>query len=168
MVRRNNSQNNDTEDDDNYQEVDPEPAGGWTRPDHTPAGQVIIETGRGNSVNIDAGEPFQATIERIADEANYGGYFRVFLNGEEIVDPTTAPRTLEEGMRVTLTPYDKVGTDDAITYQQEGNILTIRVALSAGVPSKSSGKNLVKASTGGFQAIPGTDLRLNLMVIAPR
>jgi hypothetical protein len=68
-----------------------------------------VETGRGQSVPIQPGQPFIETVEHIADEAHYGGYFRVFLNSEEIVDPATAPETFQPGMRVTITPFDKVG-----------------------------------------------------------
>ena len=46
-------------------------------------GSVHIETGRGQTA---VGQPFGSTIERIAEEAHYGGYFRVFLNGEEILN----------------------------------------------------------------------------------
>jgi len=49
----------------------------------------------------------------------------------------------------------------------EGNVLTIKVPVGAGVPS-SSGKSLVVASSNGFVAVPGTDLKLSLNVIKPR
>lgn len=70
---------------------------------------VVVETGRGSSVRAAVGAPFAETIERIADQANYGGYFRVYLNGGEIVDPTNAPPRIEAGMRIAITAYDKVG-----------------------------------------------------------
>ncbi len=50
----------------------------------------------------------------------------------------------------------------------EGNVLTLKVPLSAGVPSRSSGKTLVVASSNGFMEVPGTDLKLSLNVIKPR
>jgi hypothetical protein len=71
---------------------------------------VKVETGRGNVVDALVGAPFEATINRIADMANYGGYFKVFLNGSELVDPETAPSTIQAGMRIALTSYDKVGS----------------------------------------------------------
>ena len=72
-------------------------------------GVVPVETGRGSAVDVPVGSPFVSTLERIADEANYGGYYRVFLNGEEIVEPGEAPETIEEDMRLQITSYDKVG-----------------------------------------------------------
>ena len=70
---------------------------------------IFVETGRGEAVPVNAGDPFFATVSAIADRANYGGYFRVFLNGEEIVNPEEAPDTIEPGMRIAVTSYDKVG-----------------------------------------------------------
>lgn len=70
---------------------------------------VHIETGRGQTTEVQSGAPFVATIERVADEAHYGGYFRPFLNGVEIVEPEDAPDTIEAGMRIVITAYDKVG-----------------------------------------------------------
>lgn len=80
---------------------------GWT-PEVPPA-EILVETGRGNTISVPAGSLFKETVERIADEASYGGYFRVFLNGEEVVEPEEAPQTIEQGMRVAITSYDKVG-----------------------------------------------------------
>jgi len=79
----------------------------WTNP--IPENQVFIETGRGTSVPINVGANFVDTVERIAHQSAYGGYYRVFLNGSEIVEPSDAPQTIEDGMRIVLTPYDKVG-----------------------------------------------------------
>jgi len=84
---------------------------GWT-PDNTniPAGETVtIETGRGNAVQVPVGANFVQTIERVADQASYGGFFRVYLNGDEIVDPTRSPETIQPGMRIAITSYDKVG-----------------------------------------------------------
>ena len=49
----------------------------------------------------------------------------------------------------------------------EGNKLTITCNLGSGVPS-SSGKTLVVATTNGFQAVAGSDIRVSLNVIKPR
>ena len=70
---------------------------------------VIIETGRDQSVEVPAGSPFVETVEKAAGDANYWGYYRVFLNGTEVCDPSNAPDTIEPGMRVQITSYDKVG-----------------------------------------------------------
>ncbi len=70
---------------------------------------IFVETGRGEAVPVNAGDPFFATVSDIADRANYGGYFRVFLSGEEIVNPEEAPESIEPGMRIAITSYDKVG-----------------------------------------------------------
>ena len=75
----------------------------------TGGGSVNIETGRGQTAEVQVGAPFQETIERVADEAHYGGYFRVFLNGDELLDPNEAPTVVEAGMRIAITSYDKVG-----------------------------------------------------------
>lgn len=80
--------------------------GGVEQPD---TGFVHIETGRGQTSEVPVGAPFQESIERVADETHYGGYFRVFLNGEELINPEEAPEKIEAGMRIALTSYDKVG-----------------------------------------------------------
>jgi len=85
-----------------------EAPGGWGA-EIAVGGSVYIETGRGQTAQVQAGTPFKEAIERVADEFHYGGYFRVFLNGSEIVDPDDAPQTIEPGMRIALTSYDKVG-----------------------------------------------------------
>lgn len=90
-------------------ETAPEESRGWA-PEAREAGEsVFVETGRGQAVEVQLGAPFTETIERIAEEAHYGGYFRVFLNGEELVDPEDSPETIEPGMRIAITSYDKVG-----------------------------------------------------------
>jgi len=48
-----------------------------------------------------------------------------------------------------------------------GNKLTITADLGSGVPS-STGKTLVVATTNGFQAVAGTDIRVSLNVVKPR
>ena len=52
-------------------------------------------------------------------------------------------------------------------FKVTGNKLTITVTLEKGTLS-SSGKSLVVASTGGFTAVEGTDLKVNLNVIKPK
>ena len=47
-----------------------------------------------------------------------------------------------------------------------GNKLTITCEIGQGVPS-SSGKSLVVASTNGFAAVTGSDLKISLNVIRP-
>ena len=49
----------------------------------------------------------------------------------------------------------------------ENNKLTITCTLGSGVPS-STGKSLMLATTNGFQAVAGTDVRVSLNVIKPR
>jgi len=49
----------------------------------------------------------------------------------------------------------------------DGEKLTITATLSSGVPS-STGKSLVVATTNGFMAVAGTDIRVSLNVIKPR
>ena len=73
-----------------------------------PEGSVFVETGRGQSVEVQVGAPFAETIERLADEAHYGGFFRVFLNGEELLEPEESPTTIEPRMRIVITSFDKV------------------------------------------------------------
>lgn len=70
---------------------------------------IFIDTGRGQGVEVQPGAPFTQTVEMLADQAHYGGYFRVFLNGSEVIDPEDSPQTIEPGMRVAITAYDKVG-----------------------------------------------------------
>lgn len=105
-------------DDEREQITEEEPTGFA----HEPTGgeSVHIEVGRGNTAEVQVGAPFVETIERLAEEAHYGGYFRVFKNGEELTeDPwldaehtqlnPNYPTVIEQGMRIALTSYDKVG-----------------------------------------------------------
>jgi len=87
----------------------PEGAEEWGAGAQADEGSVYVETGRGNTAEVAVGSPFGETIERIADEAHYGGYFKVFLNGDELVNPEDAPEKIEAGMRIAITSYDKVG-----------------------------------------------------------
>ena len=49
----------------------------------------------------------------------------------------------------------------------EGNKLTITATLDSGTPS-ASGKTMVVATTNGFVAVAGTDIKVSLNVIKPR
>ena len=93
------------------QEERSEQARGWETGTPVDEGTVFIETGRGNTVEVPVGAGFAETIERIAEQANYGRFFRVFLNSSEILDPAEAPAKIEKDMRIVLTTYDKVGND---------------------------------------------------------
>lgn len=70
---------------------------------------IFVETGRGQSSEVPVGADFAPTINSVAEAAHYGGYYRVFLNGEELVNPEEAPAKIEAGMRIAITSYDKVG-----------------------------------------------------------
>ena len=81
---------------------------------------VPVETGRGQVVDVQVGAPFVETVEKLAEQAHYGGYFRVFLNEVEMTENPwlddahtqlnpTYPKTVQQGMRISLTSYDKVG-----------------------------------------------------------
>jgi len=90
------------------EEVQVTPIPRWTNQVAHPTESVFVETGRGEAVEVQAGAPFAETVEHLADQAHYGGYFRVFLNGSEILNPAESPQILEPGMRVVITSYDKV------------------------------------------------------------
>ena len=79
---------------------------GWAQATGQP---IFVDVGRGQTVEVPAGSPFASTVERLADEAHYGGYFRVFLNGSEVINPEDSPQVIESGMRIAITSYDKVG-----------------------------------------------------------
>ncbi len=49
-----------------------------------------------------------------------------------------------------------------------GNTLTITCPLGSGVPSRTSGRTLVLATTNGFTPVDGSDLKVSLNVIKPR
>jgi hypothetical protein len=76
------------------------------------AESVFIETGRGQTAEVHVGENFAETVERVSNAAHYGGYYRVFLNGDEIINPAEAPEKILSGMRIAITAYDKVGVSD--------------------------------------------------------
>lgn len=56
----------------------------------------------------------------------------------------------------------------SVEAKREGNRLVIVCEIHQGVPSRSSGKNLVVATTSGFVQVPNTDLKFSLNVIKPR
>lgn len=70
---------------------------------------VPVDVGHGNMVEAKVGADFVNTIEQIARDARYGGYYRVYLNGSEVVNPGDAPAKIEAGSRIGIAPYDKVG-----------------------------------------------------------
>ena len=70
---------------------------------------VGVDVGRGQAVSAAVGADFVNTVEKIARDAHYGGYFRVFVNGSEVVNPGDSPEKIEAGMRIAITSYDKVG-----------------------------------------------------------
>ena len=72
--------------------------------------ELSVDTGRGNSAPATIGSNFRSEIERIAEAASYGGFFKVFLNGHEVVNPEDAPELIEAGQRIAITSYDKVGS----------------------------------------------------------
>jgi len=79
-------------------------------------GQVMVETGRGNAIAVDIGAPVEETLDRIANQCNYGGDYRVFLQGTELLepgeipfDPQTHRQTFQAGQRWSITAYDKPG-----------------------------------------------------------
>lgn len=86
---------------------------GWQNPNARPNQTVFIETGRNNSVEVPVGSPFQPTIERLAEDAHYGGYFRVYVNGTEVVNPEESPATVEADARISITSFDKVGVQSS-------------------------------------------------------
>jgi hypothetical protein len=113
---------NDESDDDGVIEGEvkqPDIPPRWTPVAGTPVEYVFVETGRGEPVQVRVGELFRNKIETLAEQAHYGGFFRVFVNGQEILEPDAAeaqmkglpvpPTYFEPGMRVVITPYDKVG-----------------------------------------------------------
>ncbi len=82
---------------------------GWAEEQRGALQPIFVDTGRGQTVEVAAGSPFATTLERLADEAHYGGYFRIFLNGSEVINPEDSPEFIESGMRLAITSYDKVG-----------------------------------------------------------
>ena len=81
----------------------------WSGRAEHPQDVAYVETGRGQVAEVAVGVPFADTMEELAEQAHYGKYFRVFLNGEELVDPADAPDVVQAGMRIAITSYDKVG-----------------------------------------------------------
>ena len=74
-------------------------------------GQTVgVDVGHGQIVPVAVGNDFVDTVEQLARNANYGGYYKVFLNGHEIVDPAESPTQIAADQRIAITSYDKVGT----------------------------------------------------------
>ena len=95
------------EEDEVDEDLSTAPAWGGGHEEETQS--VFVDTGRGHVEEVAVGANFAETIERLAEAAHYGGYFRVFLNSSEIVDPEQSPEMIESGMRIAITAYDKVG-----------------------------------------------------------
>jgi hypothetical protein len=55
-----------------------------------------------------------------------------------------------------------------ISVKKSGTKLTLTIELSAPGRLSSTGNSTLVASSGGWKAVPGTDLRLNAMVMRPR
>lgn len=78
-------------------------------------GTVPVDVGHGQMVEAKVGADFVNTVEQIARDSNYGGYFRVFVGTsepnsmKEVVNPGDAPTKIEAGSRIAITGYDKVG-----------------------------------------------------------
>ncbi len=92
----------------NAEADEPEPRA-WAEEQRAQPQPIHVDAGRGQTVEVQAGAPFAETMERLASDAHYGGFFRVFLNGSEVINPEDAPQTIEQGMRIAITSYDKVG-----------------------------------------------------------
>ena len=88
--------------------VPAQPAG-WRRGDAETNETVMIETGRNTTMEAHVGDNFVVACDRVGEAAGYGGYWKVYLNGNEVLNPDDAPELIESGMRIALTPYDKVG-----------------------------------------------------------
>lgn len=61
----------------------------------------------GSETQLEVGSSFRDAVLAAARDAGLGK-FRVILNGEEI-DPATAPDTIEEGMQLSVRPYEVAG-----------------------------------------------------------
>ena len=73
-------------------------------------GSVFVDVGRGDPIEVQTGSPFIETLDRLAEQAHYGGDYRVFLNGSEVLYIEEAPATIEDGMRLAITSYAKPGS----------------------------------------------------------
>ena len=94
------------DDDDTYE---PEPRTPIHDQATRPTGSVFVDVGRGEPMEVQVGAPFVETLNRLAEMAHYGGDYRVFLNGSEVLYIEEAPATIEAGMRIAITSYDKPG-----------------------------------------------------------
>ena len=97
------------EEEDTEDTTDTTPVPRWTDQAQRQTGTIFVDVGRGEPVEVQVGAPFRSTVEALSDQAHYGGYYRVFLNGSEVINPEDAPATIEPGMRIAITAYDKVG-----------------------------------------------------------
>uniref|UniRef100_A0A6M3L003 Multi-ubiquitin domain-containing protein n=1 Tax=viral metagenome TaxID=1070528 RepID=A0A6M3L003_9ZZZZ len=97
------------EEDEGEMDEEETPNPRWATPERTEGQPVFVDVGRGQTVQVNTGDSFEATLTRLADEAHYGGYYRVYLNGSEIINPEDSPTVVEPGMRIAITAYDKVG-----------------------------------------------------------
>ena len=62
----------------------------------------------GAEYDVECGEDLIEMVEKYSREAGYKKV-RVFLNGEEISDKSTAPSEISAGDTIKLEPYDTVG-----------------------------------------------------------
>lgn len=62
----------------------------------------------GSKKSIIPGVSFKDTIKNYAQDAGLGK-FRVFLNGNEVKGPNTAPENITEGSKIEIRPYDIAG-----------------------------------------------------------
>ena len=67
--------------------------------------EVQVSTHKG-VYPIPVGAPFAETIKKLAEELGVL-HFRLYLAGVEVGDPERAPAVVEEGMTISLFPYDK-------------------------------------------------------------
>jgi len=55
-----------------------------------------------------------------------------------------------------------IGANVAGTISADGKTLTLTIDLETNLGRSSTGKMMAIANTGGFQGVPGTDLRINV------
>ena len=70
---------------------------------------VAVDTGGRIAVRIAVGSNFAEEVQRVANEANFGGFYKVYLNDSELEHIEDAPEKVEPGMRIAIAPYDKAG-----------------------------------------------------------
>ena len=99
----------DMDEEDTEDTYEPEPRTRIHDQATRPTGSVFVDVGRGEPAEVQTGAPFVETLDRLAEQAHYGGDYRVFLNGLEVLYIEEAPATIEAGMRLAITSYDKPG-----------------------------------------------------------